>query len=55
MNHVFGGILATLIGIAFFFTIVGVFGLTTSVVALLLFVVLAVMIFRRAQTEDAAS
>ena len=43
----FGAIVATLIGLAFFFVITGVVGVLASIVALGLFVVLAIVIFRR--------
>jgi Tripartite tricarboxylate transporter family receptor len=43
----FGAIVATLIGLAFFFVITGVAGVLASIVALGLFVVLAIVIFRR--------
>jgi hypothetical protein len=46
-----GTIVATLIGVAFFFAIIGVFGLTTAIAALFLFVVLALLTFRRPQVE----
>jgi hypothetical protein len=41
----------TLIGTAFFFLIVGVFGLPAAIGAGILFVALALSIFRRPQTE----
>ena len=41
--------IATLLGIAFFNAIIGVFGLPTSLVALVIFVALALLIFRRPQ------
>jgi hypothetical protein len=44
-------IAATLIGVAFFFAIIGVFGLATAIAALVLFVVLALLTFRRPQAE----
>jgi hypothetical protein len=48
------GILAiTLLGVAFFNTIIGVFGLSEAIIGLLLFVCLAILIFRRSQTEGA--
>jgi hypothetical protein len=46
-----GAICATLLGVAFFFTIIGVFGLAASIIALALFIALAVAISRRPQTE----
>jgi hypothetical protein len=44
-------IAATLLGVAFFFAIIGVFGLTVSIAALASFVVLALLIFRCRQAE----
>jgi hypothetical protein len=44
-------IAATLLGVAFFFAIIGVFGLTVSIAALASFVVLALLIFRCRQVE----
>jgi hypothetical protein len=49
--HLFGAIAVTLIGIGFFFAIVGVFGLPPAIVALVLFIALAAVIFRRPQAE----
>ncbi|MFP3562835.1 hypothetical protein [Paraburkholderia sp. SIMBA_030] len=46
-----GAICATLLGVAFFFVIIGVFGLPASIIALTLFIALAVTISRRPQTE----
>lgn len=46
-----GAITATLIGTAFFFGIVGVFGLPASIGAGILFIVLALLIFRRPQGQ----
>ena len=46
-----GAVLAALLGVVFFFAIVGVFGLPSSIVALLLFIALALMVFRRPQSE----
>ncbi len=37
----------TLIGIAFFFSIIGVFGMAESIVGLVLFLAIAVVIFSR--------
>ena len=49
----FVGILAvTLIGVAFFFAIIGVFGLPAAIGALALFVVLALLTFRCRQAEE---
>jgi hypothetical protein len=50
--HVVGAIFAALSGIAFFFVIIGVFGLSASIAALVLFAALAVLIFRRPQAEE---
>jgi hypothetical protein len=47
-----GAIVAAVIGIAFFFVIVGVFGLSASIAALVLFAALAILIFRRSQAEE---
>jgi hypothetical protein len=47
----FGAIAVTLVGIGFFFVIVGVFGLSAAIAALVLFIVLAAAIFRRPQAE----
>jgi hypothetical protein len=46
-----GAVTATLIGTVFFFVIVGVFGLPASIGAGILFIVLALLIFRRPQAE----
>jgi hypothetical protein len=46
-----GSIVATLLGVTFFFAIIGVFGLPASIAALVLFVALAVSILRRHQDE----
>jgi hypothetical protein len=51
--HLFGAIAVTLIGVAFFFAIVGVFGLPAAIVALVLFIALASVLFRRPQAEGA--
>jgi hypothetical protein len=48
-----GVALTTLLGFAFFNALIGVFGLSAAVIALLLFIALAVLIFRRPQTERA--
>jgi hypothetical protein len=50
-GHFFGAVVAALLGVAFFFVIVGVFGLPSSIGALLLFIALALMVFRRQQGE----
>ena len=46
-----GAVVAALLGVVFFFAIVGVFGLPFSIVAMLLFIALALMVFRRPQSE----
>ena len=51
-SHSIGVVVATLLGVAFFFTIIGVFGLSVSIAALLLFLALAVFIFRRPQDQE---
>jgi len=48
-----GVVLTTLLGVTFFNALIGVFGLPAAVIALLLFIALAVLIFRRPQTERA--
>jgi hypothetical protein len=48
----FGAIVATLIGVAFFFVITGVVGTSASIVALVLFVVLAIALCCRSQIEE---
>jgi hypothetical protein len=45
--------IATLLGAVFFFVIIGVFGLSEAIVGLLVFVSLALLIFRRPQTKGA--
>ncbi len=49
--HIIGAIAATLIGVGFFFAIVGVFGLPVAIVALVVFIALASVLFRRPQAE----
>jgi hypothetical protein len=44
-----GMIIVTLAGIAFFFAIIGVFGMTVSLVGLALFIAIAIVMFRRPQ------
>ena len=46
-----GAVVAALLGVVFFFAIVGVFGLPFSIAALLLFIALALMAFRHPQSE----
>jgi hypothetical protein len=48
-----GAVAATLIGTLFFFVIVGVFGLPASIGAGILFIGLALLIFRCPQAEGA--
>jgi hypothetical protein len=50
-GHFVGAVIAALLGVFFFFAIVGVFGLPSSIAALLLFIALALMVFRRPQSE----
>ena len=52
VRHFIGAVMATLIGTVFFFVIVGVFGLPASIGAGLLFIVLALLIFRLPQAEE---
>jgi hypothetical protein len=46
-----GAIAVTLIGVTFFFAIIGVFGLAAAIGALALFLVLALLTFRCPQAE----
>ena len=50
-----GVALATLLGVGFFNALLGVFGLPAAIVALLLFIFLAVLIFLRPQPERTQS
>lgn len=50
-----GGFTAALIGVLFFFVIIGVFGLPASIIALVVFVAGALLIFRRPQAEGGRS
>jgi len=50
-GHFVGAVVAALLGVVFFFAIVGVFGLRSSIAALLLFIALALNVFRRPQSE----
>jgi len=50
-GHFVGAVVAALLGVVFFFAIVGVFGPRSSIAALLLFIALALMVFRRPQSE----
>ena len=45
-----GVVVATLLGGVFFNALIGVFGLSEAIIALVLFVSLAIMILRRPQT-----
>jgi len=53
LRRAMGVVLTTLLGVTFFNALIGVFGLPAAVIALLLFIALAVLIFRRPQTERA--
>jgi len=46
-----GAIVAALLGVAFFFVIIGVLGLPLSIIALVVFVTLAILLLRRPQDE----
>jgi hypothetical protein len=48
----FAAAIAALVGIVFFFVIIGVFGLPTSIVALVIFIALSITIFRLPQDEE---
>lgn len=50
-----GALIATLLGTTFFFAIIGVFGLPAAIVALTLFIALALLVFRRPQTKGTRS
>jgi hypothetical protein len=50
-GHFVGAVVAALLGVVFFFAIVGVFGLPSSIAALLLFIALALIVSRRPQSE----
>jgi hypothetical protein len=52
LGRAIGVALATLLGFTFFNALIGVFGLSAAVIALLLFIALAVLIFRRPQMEE---
>ena len=47
-----GAIAAALLGIVFFFAIIGVFGFEVSIAALLTFIVLALLILRRLVSKE---
>jgi hypothetical protein len=46
-----GVVVTTLLGVAFFNALIGVFGLSEAIIALVLFVSLAIVILRRPQTS----
>jgi hypothetical protein len=50
VSRVTGAVVTTLLGVVFFNALIGVFGLSEAMIALLLFVCLAVVILRRPQT-----
>ena len=50
-GHFVGAVVVALLGVVFFFAIVGVLGLPSSIAALLLFIALALLVFRRPQRE----
>jgi hypothetical protein len=51
MRRYIGAAGATLAGVAYFFVIIGVFGLLASIIALLLFIAVALLAFGRSQSE----
>ena len=52
IRHFIGAIFSALLGGVFFFVIVGVFGVPSATVALLLFIALSLWIVRRPQGEE---
>ncbi len=50
-SRAMGAVLTTLLGVGFFFVIIGVFGLLAAIIGLLLFISLAILILRRPQAE----
>jgi hypothetical protein len=50
VSHAIGVVVTTLLGGAFFNALIGVFGLSAAIIALLLFISLAIVILRRPQT-----
>jgi hypothetical protein len=52
-RRVVAAVTVALLGMAFFFAIIGVFGLPVAIAALVVFVVLAVRIFFRPQSGSA--
>jgi hypothetical protein len=55
VGHLIGAMIATLFGVASFFFIVGVFGLPASIIALALFIALAILIFQWRQAGESQS
>jgi hypothetical protein len=55
LRRAIGAVLTTLLGFAFFNVLIGVFGLSAAIIALLLFISLSVLIFRCAQPERTRS
>jgi hypothetical protein len=55
VSHLIGAMIATLFGVASFFFIVGVFGLPASIIALVLFIALAMLIFQCRQAGESQS
>ena len=53
--HLIGALIATLFGVASFFFIIGVFGLPAAIIALVLFIALALLIFQCPQAEESQS
>jgi hypothetical protein len=51
IGAIVGAIIAALVGVTFFFVIIGVFGLPASMIALAAFIALALFVFRRPQAE----
>jgi hypothetical protein len=51
VRRAIGVVLATLLGIGFFNALLGVFGLPAAIIALVLFISLAFLIFLRPQSE----
>jgi len=50
VSHATGVVITTILGGVFFNALIGVFGLPEAIIALLLFVSLAIVILRRPQT-----
>jgi hypothetical protein len=53
LRRAMGVVLTTLLGFIFFNALIGVFGQSAALIALLLFIALSVLIFRRPQPERA--